>query len=373
MTTTPDEAIVRALLESAGIEVNGSHPWDIQVQDSRFYTRLLREPHLTMGEGFMWGWWECEAIDQLVERIIMARLDDKVKGNWKVALHVLRSRLFNLQAPSRAFEVGRRHYDIGNDLYRAMLDRRMNYTCAYWQNATSLDAAQEAKLDLVCRKIDARPGMRILELGCGWGAFAKFAAERYGAHVVGVTVSAEQVSLGKELCQGLPVDMRLMDYRDAVGTYDAVVSIGIMEHIGYKNYGTYMDVVSRCLEPGGIAFAHTIAGNESATSTDPFAQRYLFPNGMLPSIAQLAQAMEGRFVAEDWHNIGPHYDPTLMAWCANFDRAWPELKGRYDEPFRRLWRYYLLGSAGGFRARGKQVWQIVMTRHGTRQPQCRAC
>jgi cyclopropane-fatty-acyl-phospholipid synthase len=371
MAPASSETIVRDLLHEAGIEVNGTNPWDIQVLDARFFARLLREPHLTMGEGYMLGWWECEAIDQLVARIVLARLDDRVRGNWKVGLHILRSRLFNLQTSGRAFEVGKRHYDIGNDLYRAMLGRRLSYTCAYWKNATTLDEAQEAKLDLVCRKIGVFPGMRILELGCGWGSFAKYAAERFGAHVLGVTVSAEQVALGTELCKGLPVELRLQDYRDVTGTYDAVVSIGIMEAVGYRNYGTYMEVASRCLKRDGIAFVHTIGGNESATSTDPFTQAYLFPNGMLPSIAQLAQAMENRFVVEDWHNIGPHYDPTLMAWCANFDRAWPDLKGAYDERFRRMWRYYLLGSAGGFRSRGKQVWQIVMTRHGTPQPDCR--
>jgi cyclopropane-fatty-acyl-phospholipid synthase len=365
------ESIVGDLLRSAGIEIGGRHPWDIQVLDRRFYARLLRDPHLTMGEGYMLGWWECQAIDQLVERIVTARLDERVKGDWKVALHVLRSKLFNLQRSSSAFQVGQRHYDAGNDLYRAMLDRRLSYTCAYWTHAATLDEAQEAKLDLVCRKIGVVPGMRILDLGCGFGSFAKFAAERYGAHVVGVTVSARQVELGMDLCQGLPVELRLQDYREVDGTYDAVISIGIMEHVGYKNYATYMDVASRCLKPGGIAFVHTIGGNESATSTDRFTQRYLFPNGMLPSIAQLGRAMENRFVVEDLHNIGPHYDPTLMAWCANFDRAWPELRERYDERFRRLWRFYLLGSAGGFRARSKQVWQIVMTRYGTRQPDCR--
>jgi cyclopropane-fatty-acyl-phospholipid synthase len=371
MAPSSAETVVRDLLQSAGIEVNGRNPWDLQVHDGRFFARLLREPHLTMGEGYMLGWWDCEAIDQLVTRVVLARLDDRVKGNWKVALHVLRSKVLNLQTSSRAFEVGQRHYDIGNDLYRAMLDRRLCYTCAYWKDAKTLDEAQEAKLDLVCRKVGAGPGTRILELGCGWGSFARFAAERYGAHVLGVTVSAEQVALGTELCRGLPVEIRLQDYREVEGVYDAVVSIGIMEHVGYKNYRAYMDTVRRCLKPDGIAFVHTISGNESATSTDAFSQRYLFPNGMLPSISQLAAAMEDRFVAEDWHNIGPHYDPTLMAWCANFDRAWPDLQGRYDERFRRLWRYYLLGSAGGFRARGKQVWQIVMTRHGRSQPDCR--
>jgi len=365
------ESLLLELLESAGIRINGKDPWDIRVRDPRFYERAFREPHLALGEGYMDGWWDCEAIDQFIDRVLRARLSEKIQGSWKVMAHSLQARLFNLQTTSRAYEVGQKHYDLGNDLYCAMLDKRMNYTCAYWKNASNLDEAQEAKLDLVCKKIGLEPGMKVLELGCGWGSFAKFAAERYGAHVLGVTVSKEQVALGMEMCKGLPVELRLQDYRTVEGKYDRVISIGIMEHVGFKNYRTYMQVADRCLIEGGIAFIHTIGGNKSTTIGDPFSARYIFPNGMLPSIAQLGNAMEGIFIMEDWHNIGPNYDPTLMAWCANFDRAWPSLKEKYDERFRRMWRYYLLSSAGGFRSRTLELWQIVMTRVGTSQPDCR--
>ncbi len=365
------ETVFCDLMQEAGIEVNGKNPWDIQIHDRRFYERVFREPHLTMGEGYMDGWWDCERIDELINRVLLARIDQKIRGDWRVAWFVLQSRLQNLQSAARAYEVGERHYDLGNDLYCAMLDRRLNYTCGYWKNATTLDEAQEAKLDLVCKKIGAHPGMRILELGCGWGAFAKFAAERYGAQVLGVTVSKEQVALGLDLCKGLPVELRLQDYREVEGQYDAVISIGIMEHVGYRNYRTYMQVVDRCLKPDGVAFVHTIGSNEDVTSADQFSNKYIFPNGMLPSIPQLGKAMEGLFVIEDLHNIGPYYDPTLMAWCANFDRAWPELKEKYDERFRKMWRYYLLSSAGGFRSRAQQLWQNVFTRIGTPQPDCR--
>jgi cyclopropane-fatty-acyl-phospholipid synthase len=371
MAARTSESIFRDLLSQAGLEVNGKNPWDIQIYDPRFYERVFHEPHLTLGEGYMDGWWDCAQIDEFINRVLLGRLDQKIRGDWQVTLFLLRSRLFNLQTAARAYEVGQRHYDLGNDLYCAMLDRRLNYTCGYWKNATTLDEAQEAKLDLVCRKIGAHPGMRILELGCGWGSFAKFAAEQYGVQVLGVTVSKEQVALGMERCKGLPVELRLQDYRQVEGQYDAVISIGIMEHIGYRNYRTYMQTAARCLKPGGIAFIHTIGSNEDVTSTDPFSNKYIFPNGMMPSIAQQTKAMENIFVVEDLHNIGPHYDPTLMAWCANFDRAWPELKSRYDERFRKMWRYYLLSSAGGFRSRSQQLWQIVMTRQGAPQPNCR--
>lgn len=369
--TTQSEMIIKQLFEKADIEVNGTDPWDIQVHDNRFYNRILREVELGLGESYMDGWWDCQAIDQFVDRALRSNLDQVIKGNWKIFLHVLRSRFLNLQTSARAFEVGEKHYDLGNDLYQAMLDKRLNYTCAYWRNASDLDEAQEAKLELVCQKIGLKPGMTVLELGCGWGSFAKYAAEKYGAQVLGVTVSKEQVELGMELCRGLPVELRLQDYREVEGLFDRVISIGVMEHVGYKNYRTYMKVVDRTLKPGGIGFFHTIGSNTSKRKVNPWTEKYIFPNGMLPSIAQLASAMEGLFIIEDWHNFGPDYDPTLMAWHANLEKAWPTLVGEYDERFYRMWRYYLLSAAGGFRSRKTQLWQVVFSRFGDPQPDCR--
>lgn len=369
--SSQSETIIRQLLDSANVTVNGPNPWDIQVHDSRFYNRVLQEVELGLGESYMDGWWDCQALDQFVDRVLRARLDKKIRGNWKILYHMLRSRLFNLQTSSRAFEIGEHHYDLGNDLYRAMLDTRLNYTCAYWRNATNLDEAQEAKLELVCQKIGLEPGMTVLELGCGWGSFAKYAAEKYGAEVLGVTVSTEQVDLGMELCRGLPVELRLQDYREMEGQYDRVISIGVMEHVGAKNYRTYMEVVDRTLKLGGIGFFHTIGANTNKYTTNAWTEKYIFPNSMLPSFTQLAASMEGLFVIEDWHNFGPDYDPTLMAWHTNFERAWPQLKAHYGERFYRMWNFYLLCSAGGFRSRYTQLWQVVFSRFGDPQPDCR--
>ena len=365
------ERIVQSLFEHAGIELNGSNPWDIQVLDKRFSRRVIHDTYLGLGESYMEGWWECDALDEMICRVLKARLEQQVRSSWSMKAHILRSRLCNLQAPSRTYKVGETHYDLGNDLYKAMLDSRMNYTCGYWRNAETLEDAQRAKLDLVCRKIGLKAGMHVLDLGCGWGSFAKYAAEMYGARVTGVTISREQVSLGRELCRGLPVELSLQDYRSVEGTYDAVVSIGIMEHVGQKNYRTYMEVTDRCLKKGGVAFIHTIGGNRSTAIANRWTTKYIFPHGMLPSIAQLGAAMEGLFVMEDWHNFGPDYDKTLMAWYDNFERAWPQFRDRYDEVFYRMWRFYLLSCAGSFRARNIQLWQIVMTRPGTSQPDCR--
>jgi len=372
MSRKRDEAIVRELFATAGVTINGDRPYDVQVHDDRFYTRVFHERELGLGESYMDGWWDCDAVDQLVDRLLRARLDKAVKGDLKLKWYYLRSKVINLQTPEHAEEVARRHYDIGNDFYAAMLDRRMNYTCAYWRNARDLDSAQEAKLELVCRKLDLQPGMTVLELGCGWGAFAKYAAEKYGVRVTAVNISKAQVTLARELCKGLPVDVKLQDYREVTGTYDRVLSIGLMEHVGYKNYRTYLEVVDRNLKDDGIAFFHTIGGNTSVTTANAWTTKYIFPNGMIPSVAQLSKAMEDLFVMEDWHNFGPDYDKTLMAWYENFKQAWPRFRDKYGDRFYRMWSYYLLTSAAGFRSRSTQLWQVVMTKPGREQPDCRS-
>lgn len=372
MSALTSRGVVERLLEPTGIRIGSAQPFDITVHDNRFYERLLKGGSLAFGESYVDGWWDSEQLDELVRRVFVHGVHDSFPDDPRVWLHLLRSRVFNLQSIRRAFQVGRHHYDIGNDLYRRMLGETLSYTCAYWRHADRLDQAQRAKFDLVCRKLGLREGMHILELGCGWATFARYAAATHGVRVTAYTVSKEQARLGRELCAGLPVDIRLEDYRFADGEHDAVVSIGIMEHIGYKNYRTYMDTAHRCLKPGGVAFVHTIGGNLSRTHIEPWMGSYIFPNAMLPSISQLGEAMEGRFILEDVHNIGPDYDPTLMAWWRNFDAAWPELAPRYGERFRRMWRYYLLGCAGCFRARHTQLWQLVMTRScDGRPPPCR--
>ncbi|NQT61884.1 MAG: cyclopropane fatty acyl phospholipid synthase [Candidatus Marinimicrobia bacterium] len=366
-----EETLLVDLFKSAGVEINGNKPYDPQVHDKKFYKQVFRKSALGLGESYMDGWWDCSALDQFFDMLLRARLDKKVKGDWKITLHALKARIYNLQKPSRAYEVGEKHYDLGNNLFTAMLDKRMNYSCAYWKNTTNLDDAQEAKLELVCKKIDLQPGMKVLDLGCGFGAFAGYAAEKYEAEVTGVTVSKRQVELASERYKDLPVKFLLEDYRNVDGKYDRVISLGFMEHIGYKNHRSYMEVVNRTLNEKGISFIQTIGNNISNQTTNAWTSKYIFPNSLIPSIAQIGKTMEGIFVMEDWHNFGPDYDKTLMAWYDNFEKAWPELKTRYDERFYRMWRYYLLCCAGSFRARDNQLWQIVMSREGSQQPVCR--
>jgi len=364
--------IVQELLHSAGITIDGDNPWDIRVEDDRFYRRVLTDRELGLGESYMDGWWESEAVDEFINRILRAGIRQQVRGNWKIYWHYLRAILLNLQSKHRAYEVGERHYDTGNDLFEAMLDSRMNYSCGYWKEAENLEDAQRAKLDVICRKLELEPGMRILDLGCGYGSFAEYAAENYGVDVTGVTVSRNQREWWEaHRDPDLPVEIRLQDYRDVAGAYDRVLSIGFFEHVGYKNYDKYMEVVDRCLKREGISLLHSIGSNVTSRSINRWTDKYIFPNGMLPSIVQIGQSMEGRFVMEDWHNFGPDYDKTLLAWHKRFQEAWPDLQEEYSNRFRRMWRYYLLSSAGGFRSRNLQLWQVVMTKTGRGQPECR--
>lgn len=354
---------IETLLAFAGVAINGPALTDVHVHDERMYSRVLAHGSLGLGESYMDGWWDCRDLDGLLFKLIEARLDQRVGGIEDAWLFV-KARLLNLQRGRRAYVVGERHYDLGNDLFEAMLGQRLVYSCGYWNHATDLNHAQEAKLDLVSRKLGLRPGMRVLDIGCGWGEALKFAAERYGVSGVGVTVSHEQATYARELCRGLPIEIRVQDYRDVSETFDRVYSIGMFEHVGVKNYRSYFEVTRRCLSADGLSLLHCIGSNVSSNHTDPWIAKYIFPNSMVPSAEQIANAAEGLFVTEDWHNFGADYDRTLMAWRDNFDSAWPHLANHYSERFRRMWRYYLSGSAAVFRARQDQLWQLVLSPSG---------
>jgi len=362
LSTTRLKNTVKKILSSTGVAINGNNLWDMQIHNEKFYGRVLSQGSLGLGESYMEEWWDCEKLDEFFFRILRFNIENEIKENWPLFLQVMRSKVFNMQSKSRAFQVGKRHYDLGNNLFRDMLDSRMVYSCSYWRDASSIDEAQEKKLDLICKKLGLKPGMRILDIGCGWGSFAKYAAEKYNVEVFGITISEEQVDLGKTLCRGLPVEIKLQDYRTVNEKFDHIVSIGMFEHVGYKNYREYMEVAHSCLKDDGIFLLHTIGGNKSATAVDPWINKYVFPNGMLPSIKQIGNAIEGLFVMEDWHNFSADYDKTLMVWFDNFERV----KSNYDERLYRMWKYYLLSCAGAFRARNIQLWQIVLSKKGVR-------
>jgi len=352
------------LLAAAGITVNGRQPWDLRVRDPRFFRRVLATGNLGAGEAYMDGWWEVDALDEFFARVERAGLSEKVGALWSF-LQALKGSLMNRQTWARGQRVAEHHYNLGNDLYQAMLGRYMQYSCAYWQGAKTINQAQKNKLHLICRKLGLMPGMRLLDVGGGFGSLARFAAKEYGCEVVSYNISGEQVAYAREVCRELPVRIEQKDYRAAAAEpqpFDRIVSVGFFEHVGHKNYHAFLELMRGCLKDGGLFLLHTIGGNQSRTSTDAWIDKYIFPDGMLPSMAQLTTAMEGRWVVEDWHNLGPDYDRTLMAWWRNFERSWPRLRSAYDERFYRMWRYYLLSSAGAFRARTLQLWQIVLSK-----------
>lgn len=359
---------IKQTFGEAGIEINGDQPWDLQVKDDRLWRRIALKGSMGFGEAYMDGWWDSRAVDELVHRLLSS--NPKLnRERWLVRLWGgIVAQIVNLQGLSRAFHIGEHHYDIGNELYRRMLGEDMVYSCAYWeQGAKTLAEAQREKLELVCRKIGLEKGMRVLDIGCGWGSFCKYAAEHYGAEVIGLTVSKEQAHWGRIACEGLPVEIQLEDYRNCTGEFDRIVSIGMFEHVGPRNYRTFMDVARRCLKPEGLFLLHTIGSNISYHNTRSWITRYIFPNGHIPSIAQIGSSLERRFVAEDLHNFGVDYDRTLMAWEANFRQSWKEIRrnsDRYDDRFYRMWRYYLLCCAGAFRARHVQLWQWVLSKDG---------
>ncbi|OGG48954.1 cyclopropane-fatty-acyl-phospholipid synthase [Candidatus Kaiserbacteria bacterium RIFCSPLOWO2_12_FULL_52_8] len=361
------------LLSKADIKIGGNRSWDLSVHDERVFNRVLRHGTLGLGEAYMDGWWDVEKLDEFFCKVLSAHLDREITFNATVFFSVIKAYFFNLQSNSRSKRVGEQHYDIGNDLYEAMLDKRMVYTCGYWgapstgsgqAAARMLDEAQEAKLDLVCKKIGLKAGDRVLDIGGGWGSFAKFAAERYGASTVAITISKEQATLGRELCADLPVEIRLQDYRELDEKFDHIISLGMFEHVGPKNYREYFKIANRCLKDDGFFLLHTIGFNLSVPAAEPWTDTYVFPGGVLPSVAEIGKDTEGLFVMEDWHNFGADYDKTLMAWFKNFDAAWPALRDRYDDRFYRMWKYYLLMCAGGFRARNLQLWQVVFSKDG---------
>ena len=367
------EQVIKKILSLADVSINGNRPWDIKVNDKKLYGRILSGGSLALGESYMDGWWDCKSIDQFIYKVLKAKLNKRILSVKHLALMIfsfLKARIINLQSKSRAFEIGKKHYDLGNELYKNMLDKRLMYSCGYWKNARNLNEAQEAKIDLICRKLKLKKGMALLDIGCGWGGLAKYAAEKYKVKVIGITVSKEQAEFANKACKNLPVKIILDDYRKLLSqrylkAFDRIVSVGMFEHVGPKNYRNFMKIAHYCLKDKGIFLLHTIGGNKSVRKGEQWTSKYIFPNSVLPSAKQIAKASEGVFVLEDWHNFGSDYDPTLMAWYSNFTKNWNKIKmsGKYDERFYRMWVYYLLSCAGSFRVRNVQLWQIVFSKN----------
>jgi cyclopropane-fatty-acyl-phospholipid synthase len=351
------------LLDQAEVPINGQEPWSIHVHDERLWDRITAQHQLGFGEAYMEGWWDCEELDEALTRLVNVDAASAIRATPMIIAQTLKSAVSNRQTKSRAAKNARHHYDIGNDLFVRMLDKEMIYSCGYWENASSLEEAQIAKLDLICQKLELKPGMRVVDIGSGWGGFLRYAVKNYGVVGFGISPATEQIKLARERSQGLDIKFSQIDYRDLTGTFDRIVSIGMMEHVGPKNLKRFFTKCDDLLADGGMMLHHTIGSLSSENHTDPFFDRYIFPGGVVPSLAQISKAVEKKWVIEDVHNFGPDYDRTLMDWHKNINSKWDEIP-HYDERFRRMWNYYLLASAAGFRARSLQLMQVVFRRPG---------
>jgi cyclopropane-fatty-acyl-phospholipid synthase len=372
--------IVTSLVAEAGIEIDGPNPWDIEVHDDAFYQQVINQGALGFGESYMEGVWDCADMGQMFERVLQADIEKNFSIGWTVFWSRVKARLLNIQTIGQTRDLADTHYNLSNEFFEAMLGRTMAYSCAYWRDANSLDEAQENKLELICRKLQLGPGDRVLDIGCGWGSFAKYAARKYHCEVVGLTVAKEQATYAREFCAGLPVDIICRDYREFDMTrygaaFDKIVSVGMVEHVGYRNYATFMRTAHQALKPRGLFLLHTIGAHKSSThTTDPWFAKYIFPGGMFPSMQQLARSFESNFILEDLQNIGYDYGQTLEAWHRNFEEYWQTTDprssltnfGGTSEVFYRMWRYYLLGAMANFRVRGVSVWQLVLAKEGVR-------
>lgn len=354
--------VIEKLFAEVDVHINGKRPWDIQVHDNDFFARVLKDNSLGLGESYMAGWWDCDQIDELIRRLLVGDIQKKVRGNPRTLLSYLAARIFNFQSRSRASIIAHRHYDLDNELFFSFLDPHKQYSCAYFQGTSDLTQAQENKLDLICRKLQLQSNDLLLDIGCGWGGLARWAAEHYHCRVTAVNISTEQIKHAQNECKELPVTIAQQDYREINGNFEKAVSVGMFEHVGYKNYRTFMKVVHRALKDEGLFLLHTIGSNDSDVNGDRWINRYIFPNSMLPSLTQIASAAEELFVIEDIHNLCSHYAKTLLAWNERFQKAWPGLAKKYDRQFKRMWEFYLLSCAGCFSARYTQVWQILMSK-----------
>lgn len=333
------------------------------------WNRFLKEGLFGLGEEYIKGNWQVERLDELIVHLIENYAHTQSKWNIRILAYLAHSVLFNPQSGRGAFVVGERHYDLGNDLYRAMLDSSMSYTCGVWRGGQSLEDAQRMKLRTICEKLELSPGMRVLDIGCGWGNFAELAAQEYGARVVGLTISKEQAQFARERCKDLPVEIRLQDYREFSEPVDRVVSIEMIEAVGRKNLGRFYDTITRSLAPGGLFVLQAISAESFNSRSNVFLDQYvlwllrhIFPNGYLPRPSDLVGPLTKGFSVEHQESFGHDYARTLLAWKENFDRNWPSLKAKYGERFWRIWQYYLQGCRAFFLTGRCNVYQLKYRR-----------
>ncbi len=351
------ERRAQELFALAGIKINGDQPCDIQVRNNAAFVRLFGYGSLGWGEAYVDGYWDCEQLDDFVCRCLIANLT----GHFRPSdfLLFLRARLLNRSFPTLAVP---KHYESGIELFEKMLDQRLIYSSGYWKNATTLNEAQEHKLDLVAEKLGLKAGMKVLDIGCGWGGAIRYFAERYKVSGLAVTTSKNQYDVACQTCKDLPIEIRLHDYREVSEQFDCSYSIEMLGHLKPKHYKHYFQFVNRTLREGGSHLVQVAGSSMRAVRSDPWVQRYIFPGGYVPAPSQLIAAAQASLNLEDWQILTKDHDQTFMAWHENLSAAWKDFEEEVDERTVRMWRYYLLSFAGVFRSNASQLWQIVFSK-----------
>ncbi|MGD9723656.1 MAG: class I SAM-dependent methyltransferase [Pirellulales bacterium] len=339
----------------------------VAIHSARAIRRMAIDPFFEFCEAYANG--QIDVVGDLVD--VITTVDRSLRSSraaqfvYSLFTHWLRLPKFNSLAASR--DNVYHHYDIGNEFYRLWLDEQLAYTCAYFPDPhASLEVAQVAKFDHVCRKICLRPGETVVEAGCGWGGLALHMARNYGANVTAYNVSHEQVLYARRRAEAEGLSDRVQfiedDWRHIAGRYDAFVSIGMLEHVGKSNYHRLGEVIHRVLSDRGRGILHTIGRNKPAP-VDRWIERRIFPGSYPPSLAETLQVLEPRaFSVLDVENLRLHYAQTLRHWLARFERALEQVTGMFDERFARMWRLYLAGSVSAFETGSLQLFQVVFAR-----------
>ena len=355
---------VQDFLQQADIRVDGSRPWDIKICHPDFFKCIMQQGLLGLGESYMDGWWECERVDILIYKFLTGRLDEYLPIHLHNILNLFSAKLLSLKPDHVSLTSGNKEHEIGYDIFAVMLDNYMQYSCGLWREGTSLDEAQTAKLQMICEKLQLSPGMRILDLGCGWGGTAEYMARHYGVYVEGITDSTEQQKVAQARCRDLDVTIMLGDFHDCIDDqFDRIISLGTLQNIELRNYQAFFKRIANSLNPDGRCLLQSIGKDQFVNHVGLWINKYIFPRGCLPSEEQIVRSTQPYLHIEDWINLGGDYDKTFMSWEKRINDAWPELKDNYSPRFKRMLDYYLCSCAGFLRAKKLNMWQMVFSRN----------